>query len=134
MLKTFTKGGIHPAENKLSEGQKIQVPALPATVYIPLSQHIGAPAKPIVQRGDLVKTGQVIAINEGFVSTNVHSSVSGKVSKIDLVRGIVGYKRPAVIIDVTGDEWLERIDRSEELVPTFYLIPQEIIQIGRAHV
>ena len=128
MLKTFTKGGIHPAENKLSEGQKIQVPALPATVYIPLSQHIGAPAKPIVQRGDLVKTGKVIAINEGFVSTNVHSSVSGKVSKIDLVRGIVGYKRPAVIIDVTGDEWLERIDRSEELVPTFDLIPQEIIQ------
>ena len=127
MLKTFTKGGIHPPENKLTERKKIQVPGLPATVSIPLSQHIGAPAVPIVQKGDKVKTGQLLASNEGFISTNIHSSVSGKVVKIDQVAGIVGYKRPAVIIEVKGDEWLDSIDRSDDLITAPDLMPGEVI-------
>ena len=54
----------------------------PKIVYIPLQQHIGAPAKPIVEKGDEVKKGQMIGQAGGFVSANVHSSVSGKVIDI----------------------------------------------------
>ncbi len=52
---------------------------------IPVSQHIGAPAIPVVNKGDYVKTGQVIATGKGFVSSNIHSSVSGKINKIDTI-------------------------------------------------
>ena len=61
MLKTFKIGGVHPPENKLSAAGKIQVLPIPEKVIIPLGQHIGAPATPIVQKGDKVKTGQLIA-------------------------------------------------------------------------
>ena len=83
MLKTFPKGGVHPAENKISAGKKIEKLPLPKQVAIPVSQHIGAPSSPVVQKGDTVKVGQIIAKSSGFVSTNIHSSVSGKVLKID---------------------------------------------------
>ena len=83
MLKTFKIGGVHPPENKLSAAGKIQVLPIPEKVIIPLGQHIGAPATPIVQKGDKVKTGQLIAQASGFVSANIHSSVSGTVSAID---------------------------------------------------
>ena len=75
-----------------------------------LLQHI------IVNKGDYVKTGQVIATGKGFVSSNIHSSVSGKISKIDSVIDTSGYKQTAVFIDVEGDEWIETIDRSREIV------------------
>lgn len=81
VLKTFPKGGIHPAENKLSAAVPIERAALPTTVYIPVSQHIGAPAVPVVAKGDKVKVGQLIAKSGGFVSANIHSSVSGTVQK-----------------------------------------------------
>ena len=68
MLKTFKIGGVHPPENKLSAAGKIQVLPIPEKVIIPLGQHIGAPATPIVQKGDKVKTGQLIAQASGFVS------------------------------------------------------------------
>ncbi len=83
MLKTFKLGGVHPAENKLSAKEAIKVLGLPKTVYIPTAQHIGAPSTPVVNKGDIVKVGQVIAKSSGFVSANIHSSVSGKVKKID---------------------------------------------------
>ena len=54
MLKTFKIGGVHPPENKLSAAGKIQVLPIPEKVIIPLGQHIGAPATPIVQKGDKV--------------------------------------------------------------------------------
>ena len=84
MLKTFKIGGVHPPENKLSANTKIEVLPLPKTVFIPVAQHIGAPSTPVVKRGDEVKAGQVIAKSSSFVSTNIHSSVSGKVKKVDL--------------------------------------------------
>jgi electron transport complex protein RnfC len=83
MLRTFRIGGIHPPENKLSAGKKITALATPKQVIIPLSQHIGAPAQAVVKKGDLVKVGTLIAKAGGFVSANIHSSVSGKVNKID---------------------------------------------------
>nr|HPR62152.1 RnfABCDGE type electron transport complex subunit C [Prolixibacteraceae bacterium] len=116
MLKTFKIGGIHPAENKISSGKATEVLKLPKTVSIFVSQHIGAPSKIMVTKGETVKTGQLIAQSAGFVSTNIHSSVSGKVAKIETVTDSSGYKKDAIIISVEGDEWDENIDSSEELI------------------
>jgi len=82
-LKTFSRGGVHPPEHKLSAGNKIIELTPPEVAVIPVSQHLGAPAKGLVNRGDQVKVGQLIAESSGFVSTNIHSSVSGKVLKVD---------------------------------------------------
>ena len=102
-MKTFSIGGVHPHGNKLSAGKPIVTAEVPTKAYILLGQHIGAPAKPIVARGDEVKVGQKIAEPGGFVSSAIFSSVSGKVSKIDNVVDASGYPRPAIIIDVKGD-------------------------------
>lgn len=128
MLKTFKEGGVHPPENKLSAGKSIEVLPLSASVFIPVAQHIGAPASPVVQRGDQVKVGQVIAKSSSFVSTNIHSSVSGKVKKVDFQADSSGYPKQGVFIDVEGDDWLEEIDRSEELIKDFNLDGAEIIK------
>ena len=85
MLKTFPIGGVHPPENKITAKSSIQYLPVPESVIIPLSQHIGAPAAPVVNKGDHVKAGQVIAASKGFISANIHSSVSGKINKIDQV-------------------------------------------------
>ena len=114
-MKTFRIGGVHPAENKLSAGKPIQVAALPQVAVFPLSQHIGAPAKPIVQKGDKVKVGTKIAEASAFMSANIFSSVSGTVQKIDTVIDASGYPKPAIYIKVEGDEWEESIDRSDKL-------------------
>lgn len=129
MLKTFSLGGIHPKENKLSAGQSIRSLDLPKEVIIPLGMHIGAPATAVVQKGDEVKVGTVIAKSGGFVSANIHSSVSGKVSKIDNVYDASGYKRPAIFIALDGeDTWEDSIDRSTQLVKECTLDSKEIIR------
>ena len=127
MLRTFRIGGIHPPENKLSAGKKITALAAPKQVMIPLSQHIGAPAQAIVKKGDVVKAGTLIAKAGGFVSANIHASVSGTVNKIDNILDASGYKRPAIFIDVAGDEWEESIDRSETLIKACTLTSKEIV-------
>lgn len=106
MLKTFKIGGVHPPENKLSSGEKIKVLPVPEQVIIPLGQHIGAPATPVVQKGDQVKAGQLIAQASGFVSANIHSSVSGTVVSIDNVMDAAGISKPAITIKTEGDEWM----------------------------
>jgi Na+-translocating ferredoxin:NAD+ oxidoreductase subunit C len=128
MLKTFKLGGIHPPENKLSADKKIQELSIPKSVFIPVAQHIGAPATPLVKRGDEVKVGQVIAKSSSFVSTNIHSSVSGKVKKVDFSADSSGYSKQGVFIDVAGDEWIEEIDRSKDLVKDFDLDGRKIVQ------
>jgi len=128
MLKTFKLGGVHPAENKISEKQAIEKLPIPKVAYIPFSQHLGAPAKVLVAKGDSVKTGQLIAKGEAFISANIHSSVSGKVTKIDNVIDASGYKRPAVVIQVEGDEWEEGIDQSPDLKKEITLDQKAIIQ------
>ncbi len=127
-MRTFRIGGIHPAENKFSAGQKIKTANLPKQVAIPLAHYIGAPAEAVVAKGDIVKVGQVIGKANGFISANVHSSVSGKVNKIDVQLDASGYKRAAVFIDVDGDEWLETIDRTETVVRECNLTKEEIIK------
>ncbi|NMA72852.1 MAG: electron transport complex subunit RsxC [Bacteroidales bacterium] len=133
MLKTFSRGGVHPKENKLSAHQPIRVLDVPNQVTIMLSQHIGAPAKSVVKRGDEVKVGTKIAEAGGFISAPIHSSVSGKVFKVDSVVDTSGYPKDAIIINVEGDEWEESIDRSETLIKECTLSSEEIIEkIGNA--
>ncbi|MFO7575654.1 MAG: electron transport complex subunit RsxC [Bacteroidales bacterium] len=128
MLKTFPIGGVHPPENKLSADKPIADLPLPSQVIIPISQHIGAPSVPEVEKGQTVKAGQLISSAKGYVSANIHSSVSGKVNKIDLVADSSGYKQTCVVIDVEGDDWLESIDRDKRLVSDIRLSGEEIIK------
>lgn len=127
-MKTFRIGGVHPKENKFSAGKMIQMMPVPKQVAIPLAHYIGNPSEAIVKKGDLVKVGQMIGKANGFISANVHSSVSGKVNKVDVQLDASGYKRPSVFIDVEGDEWLETIDRSTEIIRECNLSKAEIVQ------
>jgi len=127
-LKTFPVGGVHPPENKLTANRPIEYLPLPQSVVIPVSQHIGTPANIVVNKGDSVKTGQVIAESKGFVSAFIHSSVSGKVNKIDTVIDSTGYRQTAVFIDAEGDEWVDTIDRSDEILVDIKLSQEEIIK------
>lgn len=115
MLKSFKIGGVHPAENKLSAQKAIEVLALPKSVFIPVGQHIGASAEAVVKKGDIVKVGQLIAKSLGFVSANIHSSVSGTVKKIEPGPDTSGYTKTGIYIDVEDDIWDEQIDRGTEL-------------------
>ena len=114
-MNTFRIGGVHPDDNKLTNDSATVVAPMPAQVALPLSQHIGAPAKPVVKKGDRVKVGTLVAEAGGFVSASVFSSVSGTVAKIDTVVDASGYRKPAIYINVEGDEWEDTIDRSAEL-------------------
>jgi electron transport complex protein RnfC len=126
-LKTFKSGGVHPPENKISQSAAIEVLPVPETVTIPISQHLGVPANPVVKKGDSVKAGQLIAKGEAFISANVHASVSGTVQKIDEVTDSSGYRKKAIVIKVEGDEWDEGIDLSKDLVKDITLSPKEIV-------
>ena len=128
MLKTFSLGGIHPAENKLSANSAIEVLPIPESVSVPISQHIGAPSEPVVKKGDVVKTGQLIAKSTGFVSANIHSPVSGTVQKIDDIVDANGYRKMAITIKTEGDEWEESIDRSETLKREINATGEEIVK------
>ncbi|MDA3906888.1 MAG: electron transport complex subunit RsxC [Bacteroidales bacterium] len=126
-MQTFKLGGVHPPENKLSAEEVVETLALPKQVIVPLGQHLGAPATAVVNRGDEVKVGQLIAKSSGFISANIHSPVSGKVFKIDDVYDASGFRKPSIIINVAGDEWLESIDRSEDICADIKLNQKEIV-------
>jgi electron transport complex protein RnfC len=100
MLRKSFKGGVHPSEEKqrTEEKQIINLP-LPEKVIIPLQQHIGAPAEIIVQKGDIVKTGQPLAKTNKFVSVPVHASISGTIKAIDLLPHPLGTKLLSIVIE-----------------------------------
>lgn len=127
-MKTFSLGGIHPHDNKLSARKPFQVVALPDVAIFPLEQHIGAPAKPIVAVGDKVKAGQMIAEAGGFVSAPVHSSVSGTVQKIATFTDGWGFDKMAIHIKVEGSEWMENISTENKLRNECNLSSEEIIK------
>lgn len=126
-MKTFKIGGIHPHENKITAGKPVTQATLPQQAVILLSQHIGAPAQCIVNKGDTVKVGTLIAKANGFVSANIHSPVSGTIAKVDTAADGTGYQKAAIYINVEGDEWEDSIDRSETLVTECNLDAQAII-------
>ena len=111
-LQSF-KHGSHPTEFKeFAEYKALEVMPLPAEVFIPLNQHIGAPCKPIVKIGDEMKTGQLIAESTGFVSSNIHSSITGKVKKVGDFLHPNGTKSKMIHIERTGED--DFIDLHEE--------------------
>ena len=127
-MKTFSLGGIHPHDNKLTARKPFKVVALPDVAIFPLEQHIGAPAKPIVAVGDKVLAGQMIAEAGGFVSAPVHSSVSGTVQKIATFTDGLGFDKMAIHIKVEGSEWVENISTDNNLRSECNLSSEEIIK------
>ena len=111
MRKTFGfHGGIHPPENKR---QSLRTPianaGIPPQLIIPLSQHIGAPASPMVTVGEHVLKGQMIGEARGFVSVPVHAPTSGTIHAIEdrLIAHPSGHSAPCIVIATDGkDEWL----------------------------
>lgn len=111
------RGGTHIEEFKELTSGSIPTPMpAPEKVTITLSQHVGAPAKPLVKKGDEVKLGQKIAEAPSFISAPVHSSVSGKVEKIIEYRSASGAKVQAIVIQNDGLDTLgyEVVDRSKD--------------------
>lgn len=102
--KTFGTSGIHPDDSKkLTFSKNIVSGDIPNRAYVPISQHIGNPAKIIVNIGDKVEEGQLIAIGDGFISSNVHASIPGVVTEIIEVYTPNGKKSKAVVIELGGE-------------------------------
>jgi len=102
-LLTF-KGGIHPNDGKSLAKDKAIVTVMPkGDLIYPLSQHIGAPASPIVSVGDHVLKGQKIAEAGGFVSAPIHASVSGTVKAIELHFNPTGSKVNCIVVENDGE-------------------------------
>ncbi|MDE6025001.1 MAG: electron transporter RnfC, partial [Lachnospiraceae bacterium] len=108
-MKYTFKGGIHPYEGKELTMDKEVIEYLPKKeVVYPLSQHIGALATPVVKKGDRVLAGQLIAEAGGFVSANIHASVSGTVKVIEPRLTSSGSKVNSIVID--NDNQYETVD------------------------
>lgn len=110
-------GGVHPDDAKaLSRGCEIVPMPLPGEVVLPIRQHIGAPAKIIVEKGQQVKKGQMVAESGGFVSAPVHASISGTVKAVEPRLTPSGVKVPSVVIESDGlDEWAEGLDTPRDI-------------------
>ena len=126
-MKTFRMGGVHPEENKISNDAAIEVMPVGKQMVVLMNQHLGAPATPVVQKGDKVKVGQLIGEAQTFMCANVHSPVSGTVLKVDTCKDAFGLAKPAVYITVEGDEWMETIDRTPDIKRECALEPKEIV-------
>ncbi|MEL0583984.1 MAG: electron transport complex subunit RsxC [Candidatus Thiodiazotropha sp. (ex. Lucinoma kazani)] len=130
LFKLFKiRGGVHPEDRKqLSANQMIEALPLPPLLHIPLQQHIGAPAEPLVHRGEMVKKGQLLARNQGVISAPVHAPTSGR------IMGVGGYPahhpsglsvRTITLKPDGQDEWTESLD---PVYAPFSLTPDEIAQ------
>lgn len=126
-MKTFRMGGVHPEENKISNDAAIEVMPVPSQMVVLMNQHLGAPATPVVQKGDKVKVGQLIGEAQAFMCANVHSPVSGTVAKVEPCKDAFGLAKPAVYINVEGDEWMETIDRTPDIKRECTLEPKQIV-------
>ncbi|MBN2886930.1 MAG: electron transport complex subunit RsxC [Chromatiaceae bacterium] len=123
------RGGIHPEGRKhLSAGQPIEALPLPALLHIPLAQHIGAPAVPLVRRGQQVAKGEMLARAQGAISAPVHASTSGRVLGIGQypAHHASGLSVPTITLQPDGEErWHERIQGVED---PFALSPEAIAE------
>ena len=128
MLKTFPKGGIHPAENKLTSTKEIKKLPTPKVVYVPIAQHIGIPSEIVVEKKEKVQIGQVIAKSAGFVSSNIHSPVAGVVTKLDKIVDSKGYKKQCIVIRTDAKDPTNFEDRVYPLKKEIELSPQEILK------
>src|SRR5574344_3139683 len=99
-MKTFVHGGVHPQENKLSNNCATEIFPLPKKAVVFVSQHLGAPAKLVVEKGQKIKAGQLLAQAEAFICANTHSPYSGTITKIDIAQDFMGYDKHADYIYV----------------------------------
>ena len=109
-MKTTTSsfkfhGGVHPQYNKdLAASKPIEAMPLPKQLVVSMSQHLGAPAKCLVKKGDAVVKGQLIGERNGFISVPVHAPVAGTVAAVESRMGPAGGWADAVILDVAEDQ------------------------------
>lgn len=125
-LPTF-RGGVHPPERKeLSQDSHLSVLPLPERVYVFLANHAGIPAKPIVNIGDKVKTGQLIAESGGFISANLHSPLTGEVKEIaKYFHPTLSKPDDAIVIERSGDDEWELLQPAKSYDQ---FEPEEIVQ------
>ena len=122
--KSF-KGGVHPSEWKeLTEKLSFEIMPNPKQVIIPLSQHIGKPANPLVKKKDEVKAGQVIAEADGFISSPIHSPVSGIVKDIHRENTVSGFPKDSIVIQASEENETELMSPLDASKAT----PEEIRQ------
>lgn len=109
-IRRFKKGGIRPAELKFTASSPIEKSNIPSLVRIPLCQHQGAPAKLLIKAGDMVEEGQLIGEAVGYVSSNIHASVSGKVTAIEKRSTLKDKDVDTVVIQTGGKvrNWYEK--------------------------
>lgn len=127
MNKTFSTGGVHPHDNKFSRDCAIEELPLPKRIFISMNQHLGAPAKPVVAKGDHVLTGQPIAQRGGFVSACIHASCTGTVVDVAPYPDFMGNKVMTIVIDVEPDMWMSDIVRSQETITTITCPTDQIV-------
>lgn len=130
--KTFAMGGIHLDKHKISALSSIQDAGIPEYVYIPVKQHIGAPACLKVTKGDQVKVGTLLADADGIVSADVHSSVAGEVQKIEDVDSGTGYLEQVITIKTAPDEFEPQIDLTPDINKDITQTPEEIVAAIRS--
>lgn len=126
-LLTFS-GGIHPYDGKdLSKDKTIRDYLPKGDCVYPLSQHIGAPAVPVVKKGDLVLAGQKIAEAAGFVSANIHSGISGTVKAIEPRMTVGGTKVNSIVIE--NDGRFEEVDFTQNIRPLDQLYREDVKEV-----
>ena len=108
---------IHVSHYKHTAGCATEVMPVPDVVKISMSQHIGAPCKPLVQKGDYVKVGQLIGDTDAFVSAPIHSSVSGTVTGIEEQRSAAGGMDTLVVIETDKKQTRNRKFMRESKFP-----------------
>lgn len=95
------KGGVHPPQAKNTKNCATATMGIPSKMVIPMVQHLGAPCQPVVKKGDAVKVGQVIGDTEAFVSSPIHSSVSGTVTAVE--GRIISGSEPVTCVEISTD-------------------------------
>ncbi len=126
--RTFSIGGVHPDDHKIARDCAIEDLPLAPLFSVSMAQHLGAPATPAVAVGDKVKVGQVIGEPSGFISAYVHSPVSGTVKAVAPKANLLGNMVVHVDIEVEGDEWMEDIDRTGDIVREIILDREQILE------
>lgn len=126
--RTFSIGGVHPDDHKIARDCAIEDLPLAPLFSVSMAQHLGAPATPAVAVGDKVKVGQVIGEPSGFISAYVHSPVSGTVKAVAPKANLLGNMVVHVDIEVEGDEWMEDIDRTGDIVREITLDREQILE------
>mgnify|MGYP000923735849 CR=1 FL=1 len=127
-LMTFPKGGVHPPGKKqLAETREIKNAVIKSVSLVPMSQHLGSPAEPLVSVGDQVREEMIIGKATGYISANIHSPVPGTVKAIKEIFLPNGVKTKAIEIEMEGE--FDRLGKKREIFSWESLSKKELLQI-----